>query len=318
MTNYDLAVVIVSYNTKHLLPEMFGALREALKNLTAQIIVIDNASVDGSYEFLKSNYPDVVLIGNSDNVGFGRANNQALPYVQSRYLLLLNTDAFVSPDTLQKTISYMDSKPKCGVLGVRLTGRLDELQPSCRYFPTPWNLFLHRTGLGRFFSKVQMVDDMQWDHASVRLCDWVTGCFYLVRREVIEQVGLFDPRYFLYYEEVDHCFAVKNAGWEIHYYPYTSVIHIGGESAKTEGELTAGGRQLKALQLESELLYFRKNHGLVTVIGGVVLSMLGDIICSLKIILKRDPPSEAAEILKNSVLVGKLLVCTRFGSRPTR
>jgi GT2 family glycosyltransferase len=293
-------------------------LRAASKRLTTQIIVIDNASVDGSYQFLKSNYPDILLIGNSDNVGFGRANNQALPYVQGKYVLLLNTDALVSPDTLDKTLAYMDSNPKCGVLGVKLVGRLHELQPSCRYFPTPWNIFLNSTGLGRFFSNVQMVDNMNWDHASVRLCDWVTGCFYLVRREVIDQVGLFDPRYFLYYEEVDHCLSVKKVGWEIHYYPYTTVIHIGGESAKTEGELTANGSQLEEIAVESELLYFRKNHGLVAVFTRVFLALLGDAICAFKILIRRKRPQEALVYLKHSVLTFNLLVRTRFGSKPTR
>jgi len=210
---------------------------------------------------------------NTENVGFGRANNQALPNIQGKYVLLLNSDAFVSPDTLEKTIVYMDTIPKCVVLGVKLIGRNSELQPSCRYFPTPWNIFLNSTGLSRFFKNVQMVDDMEWDHASSRQCDWVPGCYYLVRRKVIDQADLFDPRYFLYYEEVDHCFSAKNAGWEIHYYPLTSAIHIGGESAKSEGELTTGGWQIEEMQIESELLYFRKNHGFLSAISGVFLAI---------------------------------------------
>ncbi|POZ99712.1 glycosyltransferase family 2 protein, partial [Pseudomonas sp. MWU12-2312b] len=108
-----------------------------------------------------------------------------------------------------------------------------DLQPSCRYFPTPLNVFMARTGLERFFPGVKKVDDMTWDHNSVRECDWVPGCYYLIRREVIDQVGLFDPRYFLYYEEVDHCKRVKQAGWKVVYYPHTTVVHIGGESAKS-------------------------------------------------------------------------------------
>ena len=103
---------------------------------------------------------------------------------------------------------------------------------------------------------------MDWDHASVRECDWVPGCYYLIRREVIDQVGLFDPRYFLYYEEVDHCKRVKQAGWKVVYYPHTTVVHIGGESAKSVDQLNVDGRQIPTLQIESELLYFRKHHGL--------------------------------------------------------
>ena len=142
------------------------------------------------------------------------------------------------PIRLLKTVEFMDSHPRCGVLGVKLVGPDGSLQPSCRYFPTPWNVFLARTGLHRFFPGTRLVDDMSWDHASVRECDWVPGCYYLVRREVIEDVGLFDPRYFLYYEEVDHCRAVRQAGWSVIYYPHTQVVHIGGESAESEGPLT--------------------------------------------------------------------------------
>ena len=111
------------------------------------------------------------VIENKLNVGFGRANNQALPHARGRYLLLLNTDAFVAPDTLQKTIEYMDAHPSCGVLGVKLVGRDGALQPSCRYFPTPLNVFLTTTGLKRFFPRTRLVDNMSWDHASVRECD---------------------------------------------------------------------------------------------------------------------------------------------------
>src|SRR5262249_21858662 len=242
----DLSVVVVNYNTAHLLDQMFTALEASRGTLKLEVVVVDNASRDGSVDILRTRYPDVELIKNQTNVGFGRANNQALPSIRGRYVLLLNTDAFIAPDTLQKTVEFMDAHPRCGVLGVKLVGRDGALQPSCRYFPTPWNLFLASTGLARFFHGTRLVDDMSWDHASVRECDWVPGCYYLVRREVIDRVGLFDPRYFLYYEEVDHCRATRQAGWSVVYYPFTQVVHIGGESAATEGRLTRSGRQISA------------------------------------------------------------------------
>ena len=201
----DVSVIVVNYNTAHLLHRMWDALQRSRGDLRLQIIVVDNASRDDSVAMLRRDFGEAQLIVNETNVGFGRANNQGLALATGRYVLLLNTDAFVAPDTLRKTVAYMDAHAECGVLGVRLVGSDGELQPSCRYFPTPWNTFLARTGLARFFPPVRMVDDMSWDHASVRECDWVVGCYYLVRREVIDQVGLFDPRYFLYCEEVDHC-----------------------------------------------------------------------------------------------------------------
>ncbi|WP_139017403.1 glycosyltransferase, partial [Bradyrhizobium sp. STM 3809] len=155
--NCDVTVVLVNYNTEHLLERVFVALYAARRTLAMQTIVVDNASRDNSVAVLKSDYPAIELIANTTNVGFGRANNQALPRIRGRYVLLLNTDAFVADDTLTKTISYMDGHPRCGVLGVRLVGESGTLQPSCRYFPTPLNTFLAENGLGRFFPAVQMV-----------------------------------------------------------------------------------------------------------------------------------------------------------------
>jgi len=193
----------------------FAALNATAVSLRIETIVIDNASTDDSIDVLESKYPFVTLIKNRTERRLGRANNQAIPIVRGRYVLLLNTDAFVAPATLVQTVDFMDNDAGCGVLGVKLVGADGTLQPSCRYFPTPWNVFLSRTDLARFFPATRLVDDMNWDHASIRQCDWVPGCYYLIRTEVIQNVGLFDPRFFLYYEEVDHCRAVRDAGWSV-------------------------------------------------------------------------------------------------------
>lgn len=314
----DVSVIVVNYNTEKLLPKMLSDLKSATAGYRVQTIIIDNASRDNSQAYMQSHLSDCTLIFNQTNVGFGRANNQALPMLQGRYILLLNTDTFVSEDTLVKTISHMDANPECGILGVRLVGRDGMLQPSCRYFPTPWNLFVERAGLQKLFKSTKLMDDMQWDHATVRLCDWVPGCYYLIRREVIDQVGLFDPRYFLYYEEVDHCFAAKIAGWQVHYYPDTTVVHIGGESAKSDGEITSSGRQLMALQVESELLYFRKNHGRFAVFVNVIFCTLASLISLAKSIMKMRWPIPFSLCVQQILLVWKSYFQTRFGTQATR
>lgn len=313
MCDFDISILIVNYNTAHLLDEMFGSLyRSIFPGLKVQVIVVDNASADDSVDLLRSHYPDVKMIVNEVNVGFGRANNQGVPYIQGRYVLLLNTDAFVAPDTLAKTIAYMDTHSNCGVLGVKLVGRDGELQPSCRYFPTPWNMFLTLTGLSRVFKTARLVDSPSWDCNAVTQCDWVPGCYFLIRREVIDQVGLFDPRYFLYSEEVDLCRSVKNAGWDVTYYPETSVVHLGGESAKSDSVISTGGRQVVALQAESELLYFRKYHGVFGILQHLLLSMVGDVIVTMKL-LKNGCPALAFMRIKHVLLVWKLCYFTRFG-----
>lgn len=314
----DISTILVSYNTSHLLNEAVTKLKESSHNLKTEIIFVDNASADDSVLQIQTLFPECRLIVNKSNVGFGRANNQALPLTTGRYILLLNTDAFVAPDTLDKCIAYMDSHSKCGILGVRLEGRDGVLQPCARYFPTPCNIFLQRTGLRRWVKNVQMVDDMGWAHDEVRACDWVVGCFYLVRREVIDQIGLFDPRYFLYFEEVDHCRAAKKAGWEVVFYPQTTVIHLGGESAKSDGKVTKSGKQLDALGIESELLYIRKHFGLSGLFANVMLVYLAEMINTFKRFVKAEVSNNISASLHRVKLVSVLVIKTRMGTTPTR
>lgn len=314
----DISVILVSYNTIEMTKKALSDLFASVGNLKMEVFIIDNASVDNSAEILRREYPNVTLIENKKNVGFGRANNQALPLTRGRYVLLLNTDAFVRPDTISKTVQYMEVHSKCGILGVKLLGSDGILQPSCRFFPTPWNIFLERSNLKRFFKHTKLVDDMSWGHASVKYCDWVPGCYYLIRKEVIDQVGLFDPRYFLYYEEVDHCLVAKRAGWEVVYFPDAPVVHIGGESAKQEGAISSKSQQIESLQIESELLYFRKNHGLVGVMLHLLLSSLDDFIRFLKDLIKLKPTVKILFNLKRALFLWKMFFHTRMATKSTR
>ena len=314
-----LTVLLVSYNTKSLLAPCIDALQTALSEIDAScaVIVVDNASADGSAEYLRKQFPQVRLIESGRNVGFGRANNLALDSVDTPYLLLLNTDAFVSKDAISQSMAYMASHPECGIVGGRLTGRDGVLQPSCRFFPTPVNSFIARAGLENWFPKVRMTDDMRWDHLAVRDCDWVPGCFYLIRRAVIDQVGLFDPRYFLYFEEVDHCFAAKRAGWSVVFLPGVNVVHLGGESAKSDGPITSGAQQVESLQIESSLLYFRKNHGLRGLAAFVALDASADLILFFRNLLKGRWAS-ARSLLARIGLSVRILLRTGAGTAPTR
>ena len=231
-------------------------------------------------------------------------------------MLLLNTDAFVSPDTLFKTLGFMEANPQCGILGVKLVGEDGSLQPSCRFFPTPWNVFLASTGLNRFFPNARLVDDMNRDHSKIRECDWVPGCFYLARKRLVDQVGLFDPRFFLYYEEVDHCRRARQAGWKVYFYPDTQVVHIGGESAKTDAKLTDAGRQIARIQIESELLYFRKHYGLRGLLASITFTGCETLLALLKNAVR--PATQRSWPKEKLAIVLSLLWPTRWASRPTR
>jgi N-acetylglucosaminyl-diphospho-decaprenol L-rhamnosyltransferase len=164
----DVTVLIVNYNTANLLQPCLTALHEAKASLTVQTVIVDNASRDDSAAVLRRDHADCELVFNNVNVGFGRANNQALALARGRFVLLLNTDAFVPSNALTEGLRFLDAHPRCAIVGARLVGRDGVLQPSWRYFPTPWTEFLAATGLARLFPGTRMVDDMTWDHASAR------------------------------------------------------------------------------------------------------------------------------------------------------
>ncbi|MEB2347251.1 MAG: glycosyltransferase family 2 protein [Comamonadaceae bacterium] len=311
-------VIIVNYNTAHLLGRMFAACDAAAQGLQLRYWVVDNASRDDSVEVLRREHPNAYVQVNTENVGFGRANNQMVEHLSGEFVLLLNTDAFMQPDALRVALDVMRRRPRCGVVGVRLTGEDGGLQPSCRYFPTPFNVFLNRTGLARFFPWVRLVDDMAWDHAGERVCDWVPGCFFLMRKAVVDEVGLFDPRYFLYSEEVDLCQRVKAASWSVVYTGATSVVHLGGESAKSDGAITRSGRQISELQVESELLYYRKHYGLSGVWRHIVLTHVGDAYLALKALLRGGAWDQAKTHFDHGRKLRTTCVRTRWGVVPTR
>jgi N-acetylglucosaminyl-diphospho-decaprenol L-rhamnosyltransferase len=314
----EVSILIVNYNSPQLLPRLFASLNPAIRRLSHEIIFVDNASQVDCRDAVMRFAPDAKFIQNSQNVGFGRANNQALKLAKGEFILLINTDAFVCEDTITKTLAFMTAQPRCGILGVKLVGSDGVLQPSCRYFPTPLNVFLLRIGLQRWVPWSKPVDDMTWDHLESRECDWVPGCYYLVRREVIDQVGLFDPRYFLYCEEVDHCRAAKGRGWKVVYFSHTTVVHLGGESAKSLGEINQSGRQISALQLESELLYFRKHYSLAGVVIHLFLVTFSNVWHAGASVLKRGKLSGIALASKNIASIWKLFFATRFANAPTR
>ncbi len=314
----DVDVLMVNYNTADLVPKALAALAMAAGPLRYRVLLVDNASTDGSRDRLPACEDLDLAIFNDRNVGFGRANNQLLPHLQAEFVLLLNTDAFTEPHALEIAVAHLHSHPTCGIVGGRLEGADGALQPCCRFFPTSWGVFVHRMGWQSWFPSARMMDDFNWPHDSVRSCDWVPGCFYLVRRSLIEQVGLFDERFFLYCEEMDHCRRSKQAGWEVHFVPEARVVHIGGASAQTTETYDERSRQVSVLQVESELLYFRKHHGWPGVALHMVLVWLATALQAAKDIGRRRPWTVLKHNLKEAALTTRVFLATRMGSAPTR
>jgi N-acetylglucosaminyl-diphospho-decaprenol L-rhamnosyltransferase len=317
----DVSILVVSYNTEHLLEAFFQSLNAAIARspkLSFEVVVIDNASTDESAQKIRELFPNAQLVVNTVNIGFGRANNQAFDLSTGMWVLLLNTDAFIVSGEIQPIITWATSRPNCAVIGAKLVSADSSLQPSCRFYPNPLKLFLNRTGLSRWLPLRFATDDMRWDHDEIRHCDWVPGCFYLLRREQQIMDRVFDPRYFLYYEEVDHCRTMKAGGYSVVFHPGIVVHHIGGESAKSAGNLNQGSKQLSSLQVESELLFFRKWHGFIGLISHLFLFVFGSMILTLKGTLMRKNRIYFTEVFKETAQTLRIAVDTRFGLRPTR
>jgi N-acetylglucosaminyl-diphospho-decaprenol L-rhamnosyltransferase len=306
-------VILVNYNTSGLLRRCIDHLRAASGGLRVSVVIVDNASRDGLAAQIKNDFSDCMVIENRENVGFGRANNQALPLCNAPFVLLLNPDAYVSRNALSRCLRHMDEHARCGVLGLRLVDEAGDGNASIREFPSSFRSFTRNTGLSR-----HKPDDLSRAQGAEFVdADWVTGCFYLVRKTTIDDVGLFDPRYFLYFEEVDHCRAVHRAGWKVQCLLSCTVIHEGGASARSVGEMTNGGLLLSP-HIEGELLYFRKHGGLWGVSLTVILGLATDAVQCVKGLLRsRDRPHLRGHV-RHAQELCRLALATRGGLRPTR
>ncbi len=222
---------------------------------------------DGSPEMIESEFPRVRVLRSSINLGFGAANNLAIEAAGGRYVILLNSDAFLCPGSLKAAVNNMNIHPEVALAGARLVGRDFSWQPSARMFPSIFNDALVLTGLAARFPKSRFFGyfDRTWaDPSAPAQVDWVPGAFSIFRAQVLEKVGLFDPRFFMYSEEVDLCRRIKNAGYQVWYWPDIQVIHIGGESSRQVKNLelsSSGSTQLVLWRMRSTLLYYRKHHG---------------------------------------------------------
>lgn len=263
----DVSVVVVSFNTRDMLRDCLDTLKGRTDDVSYEILVVDNASKDGSADMIAESFPEAVLIRSDENLGFAGANNRAFEVARGRYIVLLNSDAFVGEGALALSVRRMDEQPQVGLASGRLVGRDGSWQPSARMFPSVTNELLTLSGLGdkyprsRFFGRM----DRTWaDPMEPAEVDWVPGAYSIIRREALESIGYFDQRFFLYYEEVDLCLRIKEAGYQLWYWPDIVVVHIGGESARTvedAGGMTKAGAQLTLWRMRSALLYHRKHHG---------------------------------------------------------
>ena len=226
---FDISVVIVNYNVKAFLEQCLMALERVKHNLKIETYVIDNASVDGSQAMVKKKFPHVHLIENHKNLGFGRANNQALKLVKGKYILILNPDTLIQEDTLLVLKEFLDTNENAGAAGCRLINPDGSFQiASRRSFPTPWVAFTKIVGLSKIFPKSKLFGQYNvtyFNPDTLNEVDVLSGSLMMVRKLVLDKIGYFDEDYFMYGEDIDLCYRIKQSGWKIFYVPKTKAIH---------------------------------------------------------------------------------------------
>ena len=229
-----LSIIIVNWNTRDLLAACLESVHqdaETLAGWTVETFVVDNASSDGSPQMVRERFPWVRLIENEENLGFAAANNQALRQARGRYALLLNSDTEVQPGALAALVEFMAAHPRAGAVGARLLNADGSLQPSCHPMLTPGREFWRLIFLDRLWPRATYPLG-RWDLATPRQVEVIKGACLLLRREALAQVGLLDEAYFMYTEEVDLCYRLAEAGWELWWLPSARVIHREAQSTR--------------------------------------------------------------------------------------
>lgn len=235
-TEPTISVVIVNYNVKTYLAQALVSIQRALDGISHEIFVVDNASVDGSSQYIRKNFPEIKLIENKENVGFGRANNQALKLVQGKYIVLINPDTVVQEDTFEKLLEFFDQTPKAAAATCKIINPDGTFSIDCRHsIPTPAIAFWKVTGLSRIFPKSKIFGQYNLtylDPEQIYSVPAVSGSFMMIKKSVLDDVGLFDEQFFMYCEDIDLCYRINQKNYKIFYVPTTQIIHYKGESTK--------------------------------------------------------------------------------------
>ena len=268
----DLSIVIVSWNTKKYMEECLTSLQTIDGDLSVEIIVVDNASSDGTPEMIRAQFPGVRLIESGGNLGFAGGNNIGLKEVSGKYICLINSDVNVPPDCLPKMFRYMEQQPTIGLLGPGMLRTDGRLHRSGMRLPNLWHAFLRALFLDSLFKGSEvfggfLMRDFQFDET--RDMDVLNGWFWMARREALNQVGPLDDRFFMYAEDVDWCNRFHLAGWRVVFYPEAKALHYGGVSAKN-----APSRFVLEMQ-RANLQFWKKYHGRTSVFFYVLIGCLG-------------------------------------------
>jgi N-acetylglucosaminyl-diphospho-decaprenol L-rhamnosyltransferase len=256
----SVSVILVSYNTADLTIRAISCVYDAVLNcdFPVDVIVVDNASRDDSVARIRAQFPGVRVIDSPTNLGFGVANNKAVSECVSDYVLLLNTDAFLQPETLSVLEHYISTNPSVGVVGPTVLNADGSVQTAAWNFPSPVQSVFEYSGIGNLFPSVPFIGGYrQWKHNSTQSVPWLIGACILIRREVFIDIGGFDSEFFMYAEETDLQKRIRDAGYDICLCAETQVVHLGGGSGTLESQ------SVRRYFYNSQDLYMCKHFGFV-------------------------------------------------------
>jgi GT2 family glycosyltransferase len=254
----EISIIIVSWNCRQMLAGCIKSLQAQMSADDAEIIVVDNASTDGTAQMIREEFPQVCLIASSSNLGFAEGNNRGLKVSKGRYLCLINPDVVVGEDCISRMLAFLKQHSDIGMLGPQIIGADGLVQRSCMRTPSLWNQFCRAAALdvlvkrSRLFGGYLMTD---FRHDEVRDVDILNGCFWMVTREALDEVGWLDSRFWLYGDDVDWCRRFHDVAWRVVFFPQAQAVHYGGESSKQAPLFCY-------LQMQrADLQYWRKYHG---------------------------------------------------------
>jgi GT2 family glycosyltransferase len=259
MPEVKLSIIIVNWNTKPLLGDCLHSIYNETKNILFEIILVDNGSTDGSMEMVEREFPKVKLIINHENLGFTKANNQAIKESKGEYILLLNSDTQIKDSAIEKTVDYISRNKKVGILGCKLINPGNVVELSCRTFPEPEIVWYINNPFKRIYHEKSTFKKYfmnNWKHDQIQEVDWVTGAYLLTRREILMDIGLLDESYFTYFDDIDLCWRVKIKGWKIIFLPYAEVFHVKGYTDRKK----SFSDRATIMQLKGFLMFSEKHY----------------------------------------------------------
>lgn len=256
MDKISLSIIIVNYNTGDLLYKCLDSIKDKIKNIDHQVIIVDNASSDNSWKIVNK-FLEYTLIRNEKNIGFGECNNRILKTIKSKYILLLNPDTELTEGSIEKMLEFMQTHQKVGIIGPKVLYPNGRLQRTAFLFPTVFSILLGILFLNKLFPKSKIFNKQNfghWNYHNIREVDAVSGCCLLLRKKVYDNIGGLDEDYLFFYDDIDFCKRAKNNNWKVVFFPKNTIYHFGGGSFTTDRYIPVYfGRR-------SKILFFKKYH----------------------------------------------------------